>query len=161
MEKTLNLGSGLAESEFNIFLGNLDMIHADIDPLATHLEMICDAHYLPFQDKAFKLVYAMHVLEHTEVPLKVLREIKRVSEKAIIAVPNSAFSSYFGEHAGHFYSWNQHTFKTFLSEVYSHFDLIIDNRISPKIKRSTYRTILLLLLTKLLAPNQLKAICYE
>jgi|Deesub1362B_J571_1020462.scaffolds.fasta_scaffold02302_6 ubiquinone/menaquinone biosynthesis C-methylase UbiE len=49
--------------------------------------IIGDGENLPFEDKSFDLVVASHVLEHLPNIEKSLREIKRVANKAIIAVP--------------------------------------------------------------------------
>lgn len=46
-----------------------------------------DGENLPFEDKSFDLVVASHVVEHLPNLERGLDEIKRVSDKAIIAVP--------------------------------------------------------------------------
>jgi SAM-dependent methyltransferase len=54
----------------------------DIDYPKTRLENFvrCDAHNLPFRNKAFQLTLCHNVLEHVYDPWKVMREMKRVSE---------------------------------------------------------------------------------
>jgi ubiquinone/menaquinone biosynthesis C-methylase UbiE len=62
----------------------------DIKPLPGVTEG--DAHNLPYPDKSFDLVLCIDVLEHTQMPEKVLSEIKRVTNEfgfIIIHVPNS------------------------------------------------------------------------
>ena len=47
----------------------------------------CDAHFLPFKDKAFDFVHCSHVLEHLEDPKKAYRELKRVGKSGYIETP--------------------------------------------------------------------------
>lgn len=42
------------------------------------VDVLCDAHYLPFIDGVFDGCYAYAVLEHVDNPIKVLKEINRV-----------------------------------------------------------------------------------
>ena len=42
------------------------------------VDVVCDAHHLPFHSDVFDGCYAYAVLEHVDEPLKVLREINRV-----------------------------------------------------------------------------------
>jgi ubiquinone/menaquinone biosynthesis C-methylase UbiE len=51
--------------------------------------ILCDAHFLPFQEKVFNVVYAFNILEHLQKPLYVISELKRLStEKVIIMAPH-------------------------------------------------------------------------
>lgn len=52
---------------------------------------LCDAQNLPFKDKAFEKTYLFDVLEHVQNPTKALLELKRVSHKTILTVPNIYF----------------------------------------------------------------------
>jgi ubiquinone/menaquinone biosynthesis C-methylase UbiE len=52
-----------------------------------------DGEDLPFEDKEFDLVVASHVVEHLPDLEKGLNEIKRVSDKAVIAVPTCLSAS--------------------------------------------------------------------
>lgn len=55
------------------------------------VNLIADAHFLPFKDESFSQVICTEVLEHLESPFQALREIKRVLKKkgvAFITVPN-------------------------------------------------------------------------
>lgn len=48
-----------------------------------------DGQYLPFQDSVFEIVYCSHLIEHVHRPLKLLKELIRVSrDKIIIECPH-------------------------------------------------------------------------
>jgi hypothetical protein len=51
------------------------------------LNIMADAHFLPFVDKAFGRVRCWHVLEHVAKPAQVITEIKRVGDSANIRFP--------------------------------------------------------------------------
>jgi len=42
------------------------------------VDVLCDAHHLPFLDRVFEGCYAYALLEHVENPIQVLKEISRV-----------------------------------------------------------------------------------
>jgi len=89
MNLVLDIGSGLNP------LKEENVIHVDINRLSKHLELVCDAYYLPFQNNKFQIVHASHILEHLENPIKVLEEWKRVTKHLIIIkVPNASFEGY-------------------------------------------------------------------
>jgi len=46
--------------------------------------ILADACYLPFQDQAFEVVKAGHLLEHVKTPFEALDEILRISSKTVI-----------------------------------------------------------------------------
>jgi len=55
------------------------------------VNLIADAHSLPFKEESFSQIICTEVLEHVESPIKVLKEIKRVMRKdgiALVTVPN-------------------------------------------------------------------------
>jgi len=68
-------------------------IGLDIKPTESYVPLVVgDMHNLPFKNEVFDTVSICHVLEHTEKPLAVLKEAKRVSKndaKCIIVVPNA------------------------------------------------------------------------
>jgi uncharacterized protein YbaR (Trm112 family) len=68
----LNLGSGL---EYKYFLAN--MINFDIFP-HSNADVCGDAHYLPFLDNSFDVVWLCAVLEHLRNPFRVATECHRV-----------------------------------------------------------------------------------
>lgn len=56
-----------------------------IDILKTpSVDIVCDAHYLPFINRIFKRCYLYSVLQHVEDPPQVLNEINRVLDNGIL-----------------------------------------------------------------------------
>ena len=51
------------------------------------LNVMADAHFLPFIDKSFGHVRCWHVLEHISNPAKAIQEIRRVGEAGNIRFP--------------------------------------------------------------------------
>jgi hypothetical protein len=49
----------------------------------TRVDLICDAHFLPFRDRSFREVYSSHVIEHVDSPSRLLREAERVAERKV------------------------------------------------------------------------------
>ena len=81
--RTLKLNIGCGSS----FEGDVRM---DIKRTSA-VNLIADAHFLPFKDESFSQVVCTEVLEHLESPIQALREIKRVLKKkgvVFITVPN-------------------------------------------------------------------------
>ena len=78
---TLNLGCGESKK------GD---IRLDIRKTSA-VNIIADAHHLPFRNEVFDRVFCIEVLEHLNSPLKALNEIRRVLNKngtIIVTVPN-------------------------------------------------------------------------
>jgi len=78
---TLNLGCGESKK------GD---IRLDIRKTSA-VNIIADAHYLPFRNEVFDRIFCIEVLEHLNSPLKALNEIRRVLNKngvIIVTVPN-------------------------------------------------------------------------
>ena len=77
----LNIGCGLSfEGDVRVDLRKTKAVN-----------LIADAHFLPFKDQSFSQIICTEVLEHVNSPIKVLKEIKRVMRKgglALITVPN-------------------------------------------------------------------------
>ena len=67
--KVLNVGCG------SMYLENA--INLDISA-STLVDILADAHYLPFRDKVFDCVLAFDVIEHSNLPEILLREVERV-----------------------------------------------------------------------------------
>ena len=64
----LNLGCGIQ---------SFGDIKADIYK-TEKTDLLCDAHFLPFRDNIFRLIYSRYVLEHLKNPMQSLREQKRI-----------------------------------------------------------------------------------
>jgi len=153
--KVLDVGSGGNP----LFSAKDEVVHVDIgrDP---HLEVRCDAHYLPFRDKCFRVVHASHVLEHVNYPLTVLKELKSVCcGVVIVKVPNA--KNDVSLQSDHIYSWNRLTFECFLRKVFREVQIMETVRVTP------YRNKLTRLITKVkfavlvafTGRNELTAIC--
>ena len=56
----------------------LRTINLDISPLKPNLDIIADAHYLPFKSQSVDIVYSIAVLEHVKKPWIVADEIHRI-----------------------------------------------------------------------------------
>jgi len=73
----LNLGSGIGH--FDHYLSkDIKPINLDISPSVLDVDIIADAHFLPFKDSSFDIVYSIAVLEHLKRPWAVADEIFRV-----------------------------------------------------------------------------------
>lgn len=115
LPKVLNVGCGLAVSFRSV---NVD-IRVDKTIHKGFVFIRCDAHFLPFRNKIFAYVLASHVLEHVDNPFIALKEWKRVSDKAIIKIPNISFTRVC-EPPAHIYSWSESSFRSLLLKVYDH-----------------------------------------
>jgi SAM-dependent methyltransferase len=73
----LNLGAGVGR--FDHYLSEeIKLVNMDIIPLGNLLHVIGDAHFLPFKNGCFDIVYSIAVLEHVRKPWAVADEISRV-----------------------------------------------------------------------------------
>jgi SAM-dependent methyltransferase len=113
----LDVGSAKPSKDF-LYLKGENVIHIDIDRTAK-INVLCDAHVLPFKDDSFNIVHASHVLEHLSNPLEALREWYRVSKKwVVIKVPNRERFVHDAEvpfTRDHLFSWSKYTL-TYLLE---------------------------------------------
>lgn len=76
-KKVLNLGSGIGA--FDHYLSrDIKMVNLDINPFKPNLNVIADAHFLPFKCESFDVVYSIAVLEHARKPWDVADEIERI-----------------------------------------------------------------------------------
>lgn len=57
-----------------------------IDPKKCPNFVRCDAYHLPFRDNTFEEVFSSHFIEHMDKPLKVLKEMLRVSNYRVIFI---------------------------------------------------------------------------
>ncbi len=69
-DQVLNIGSGVMRLKGNV-------THLDYEPYP-HLEVVGDAHHLPFTDNAFDAVICETLLEHVPEPARVINEMRRV-----------------------------------------------------------------------------------
>lgn len=107
-------------------------LHTDINKKALDLDVMCDAHYLPFMDSVFSVVYSSHVLEHLENPLLALKEMRRVSLKYVyLRVPNGSYAK-FDQMKSHLFTWNANTFSNLLSHVFDKVEVTKGLRVQRK-----------------------------
>jgi ubiquinone/menaquinone biosynthesis C-methylase UbiE len=141
-----------------LFVEGHEVIHVDVGH-GEHLEVLCDAHFLPFRDKCFSMVFASHMIEHCRNPLAVVTELKRVANRTVIVKVLNTKCDYASE--DHFYSWNSKTLENFLKQVFK------DVKIYPSVRATPYKKPFLRLLSRaktffiigLFGPNELTAIC--
>ncbi len=74
----------------NLFTSNLEIIGTDVY-LSKSVDIVSDAHYLPFNDGEFQGVWIQAVLEHVVDPQTVVKEIHRVLEKNGIVYSETPF----------------------------------------------------------------------
>jgi ubiquinone/menaquinone biosynthesis C-methylase UbiE len=76
-KRVLNLGSGIGNFD-HMLSSDIQTISLDIDPTKPGLDVLADAHGLPFKNETFEGVYSIAVLEHVKKPWLVAEEITRV-----------------------------------------------------------------------------------
>ena len=155
--KILDIASG--EPYQQILKGD-NICHCDIERNRYHLEIICDIHHLPFQNKAFQFTHSSHTLEHVINPAIALSELQRVTiKKAVIIIPNGEYRV-LGEHPNHIYSWTPYSFYNLLKRYFAKVDVTTNMR--PPSRKGLIgfiRKIKFLALSKILADNQIIAVC--
>lgn len=120
MKETLDIGCGpnpQGTVNIDLFQGWSPHTKGTIDGRTIPNFIQGDAHYLPFKDHAFDLVYVSHLLEHLQDPDRCLRELARISEAAVIRVPNNPVT---WEHPEHLYSWSKSSLRNLLRHYYTH-----------------------------------------
>jgi len=71
-----------------------DVVYVDVMPPEFEIDnpwVVADAQHLPFRDGIFEEVYASHLIEHLDDPVRFLREAKRVLRRGgevILWMPN-------------------------------------------------------------------------
>ncbi len=154
----LDVGCG-SPSKYHQFLKGKNVIHIDIDRTAVHLEVQCDAYNLPFRKNIFSRVYARHILEHLDNPIKLIKEMKRVSKnRVIITVPNASYFKWKNSSTEHIFSWNEYTLRNLLER---YFEKIIINSTQRDLSRNFFRKAVSIILTSLHGYNELTAICFK
>ena len=135
-------GEGIISQDIKkIFKSNIVGIDPSDDKLkysSTVLPVVKSSIYhLPFRSNQFNLALCLEVLEHLDDPILGLKELSRVSDYAIISVPNDLimrlgnisrgkYLRSFGNYPDHANHWNRTTFKEFVSEYFE----IIDIKVS-------------------------------
>lgn len=91
-------------------------------------------YHLPFKDNSFDLVVCTEALEHLRDPENFLKELERISDYAVISVPNEPlwsiknilrgkYLSNLGCTPGHINCWNKKGFENLLKSAYSDIDI--------------------------------------
>lgn len=151
----LDVGSG-TPNPYHIQFEHENTIHLDYNRTALQLDVLADAHNLPFKDKSFDVIYAVAILEHLHNPYQTLKEFKRVAKhKVIINVPN-ARRMFWHESPGHIYSWNQFTLYNLLRLFFPKVHITNFNRLARKTKLTRLKNLIYCTFWK---PTQLQAIC--
>jgi len=87
----------------------------DYDPRLFRHFVRASAQDLPFRGDVFRDTVINHGLEHLPEPLKAVRDMRRVTERLFIRVPNHPIWCEFAEHL---YSWSAVSLRNFLHMVY-------------------------------------------
>ena len=116
----LDVGSGPDDGK-HIYFNHEDAVHVDVLKNSFHLEVQCDAQFLPFRDDCFDYANLSHILEHVDSPFQVIREISRVSRVAIVKVPNASYYRLYACSPDHIYGWTTFNLENLLKR---HFDAV-------------------------------------
>lgn len=127
------------------------------------LDYVCDAHFLPFKDNSFDVVYCGHTLEHCDSPLIVLHELKRVAKQKIMLKVPSLKMVIDEEDPHHIYTWSKSSFSNLLAKVFSKYKVYETNRNDKWINTFPFFRKTFHLFTHLLPffQNELTAICWK
>ena len=155
----LDVGSGPTDGK-HIYFNHENVVHVDIKKNSFHLEVQCDAQFLPFRKGCFDFAHLSHILEHVESPFQVLCEISRVSQIAVVKVPNAGYYRLWPCSNEHIFGWTTFNLENLLKR---HFDKVkvygsyrIDSsRRGMKKKLTTLKTYVLALL---FGKNELTAV---
>jgi len=145
----LDIGCGF----FPLHLENT--IHADIERISEHLEIICDAYRLPFRKNTFWLIHASNILEHLGNPQNALREFKRVADCCFLKVP---FKRKTESGKEHIISWTPETFFNLLNTVFNQVKVQTKYRYAG-LRRSKLATLKMLLLSGLIREKDIIGFC--
>jgi len=127
--------------------------------------VLADAHYLPFRDETFEIVYSSHVLEHCLHPAQVLSEFHRVSSRTVyLEVPYGDKNPDDCPH--HLYTWTMKSLEHLLSKFFSEVQVYTTETFAHKLRRGKKKLLgdLLLVLIRKLRRNilwrtQISALC--
>lgn len=76
---------GAGTRRFSSSVINVDIVKGP------NIDIVCDAHYLPFREQSLDLVFIMAVLEHVKNPWRVAEEIHRIVKKGGKVLANAPF----------------------------------------------------------------------
>ena len=62
-------------------------------------DVLCDAHFLPFADESFDVVYSAAVFEHLACPVRAVQEIRRVLKPGGLMLGNASFMEPWHDHS--------------------------------------------------------------
>ncbi len=62
-------------------------------------DLICDAHFLPFAEDSFDVVYSAAVFEHLACPIRAVQEIRRVLKPGGLMLGNASFMEPWHDHS--------------------------------------------------------------
>jgi len=170
--KILDVGCGSdpkGDVNVDLFVDPIQRWGQRIDPKKIKNFVFADAHYLPFRDESFQIVYSSHLLEHCLHPLKVLEEFHRVS-KAIVYLEVPYGDRYPDDCPSHLYSWTMKSFQHLLSKIFPYVEIHNVARIAHTLRSgrcglSLIGDLLLIVFRKIrhtiLWRKQLAAICYK
>jgi len=158
-EMILDVGSGPIDGK-HIYFDHEDVVHVDIKKNSFHLEVQCDAQFLPFCDGCFNFAHLSHILEHVPASFQVLREISRVSRVVVVKVPTAGYYRLWACSDDRIFGWTTFNLENLLRR---HFDEVkvygsyrIDSsRRGVKKKLTTLKTYVLALL---FGKNELTAV---
>ncbi|MDD3813301.1 MAG: class I SAM-dependent methyltransferase [Desulfocapsaceae bacterium] len=85
----IGCSDGFMFRDLTLSVVEADLIYAFPEQYKGKIKFVkTDALHLPFKDNSFKCTILGDMLEHVEDPVRVLREVSRVSKHAYISVPN-------------------------------------------------------------------------
>lgn len=140
-----------------------------INPKKIKNFVFADAHYLPFRDDIFQVVYSSHLLEHCLHPFTVLKEYRRVS-KAIVYLEVPYGDRYPDDCPHHLYSWTMKSFQHLLLKIFPYVQIHATERVAHNLRSGKWQktligALLLIVFRKIrhtiLWRKQLTAICYK
>ncbi len=98
--KILVIGSGTrGKGSDQMWLDEGVLVHGTDIYNSESVDVVCDAHYLPFPSESYEGVYVQAVLEHVVEPLKVVGEIARILKPSGVVYAETPFMQHVHEGA--------------------------------------------------------------